>query len=29
MSRIVVTLPADLQGQLPAPEQIARLLEGV
>jgi predicted nuclease of restriction endonuclease-like (RecB) superfamily len=27
--RIVTTLPADLQGQLPAPEQIARLLEGV
>lgn len=27
--RIVSTLPADLQGQLPAPEQIARLLEDV
>lgn len=27
--RIVSTLPADLQGHLPAPEQIARLLEDV
>jgi predicted nuclease of restriction endonuclease-like (RecB) superfamily len=27
--RIVSTLPEDLQGQLPAPEQIARLLEDV
>jgi hypothetical protein len=27
--RIVSTLPKELQGQLPEPEQIARLLEGV
>lgn len=27
--RIVSTLPIDLQGQLPAPEQVARLLEDV
>lgn len=26
--RIVTTLPTELQGQLPAPEQIAKLLEG-
>ena len=27
--RIVSTLPSELQGQLPAPEQIAKLLEDV
>jgi predicted nuclease of restriction endonuclease-like (RecB) superfamily len=27
--RIVSTLPAELQGQLPAPEQVARLLKGI
>ena len=27
--RIVTELPAELQGQLPSPEQIARLLEGI
>lgn len=27
--RIVSTLPEELRGQLPEPEQIARLLEGV
>jgi hypothetical protein len=26
--RIVSTLPRELEGQLPAPEQIAKLLEG-
>lgn len=27
--RMVTTLPGELQGQLPAPEQVARLLEGI
>jgi hypothetical protein len=27
--RIVSTLPAELRGQFPAPEQVARLLEGI
>ena len=27
--RIVSSLPAELRGQLPAPEQVARLLEAV
>jgi len=27
--RIVTTLPTELQGQLPAPEQVAKLLEGM
>ena len=27
--RIVSTLPKELKGELPAPEQIAKLLEGV
>ncbi|MGH7450444.1 MAG: PDDEXK nuclease domain-containing protein, partial [bacterium] len=27
--RIVSTLPKELQGQLPTPEQVAKLLEGV
>jgi hypothetical protein len=27
--RIVSTLPQELKGQLPAPEQVAKLLEGV
>ena len=27
--RIVSTLPAELQNQLPAPEQIAQLMEGI
>jgi hypothetical protein len=27
--RMVSTLPSDLQGQLPAPEQVAKLLEDV
>ncbi len=27
--RIVTSLPTELQGQLPAPEQVAKLLEGV
>lgn len=27
--RIVATLPSELQGQLPAPEQVARLFEGL
>jgi hypothetical protein len=27
--RMVSTLPKELEGELPAPEQIAKLLEGV
>ncbi|MBE9542150.1 MAG: DUF1016 family protein, partial [Proteobacteria bacterium] len=27
--RMVTTLPKELEGELPAPEQIAKLLEGV
>jgi hypothetical protein len=27
--RVVRVLPAELRGELPAPEQIARLLEGM